>query len=272
MPDARVFFTSGGSESVDTAMKLARLAHPRPGIPRRPSSSVAQHELPRRELRRPRGHRARRGTGPASARCWATSCRCRSTTSTPWARVCATHAGRIAAIISEPVQGAGGVHPPKPGYLEGLRALADQHGAYLIFDEVICGFGRLGTWWGAQYYGVTPDLVTFAKGVTSGYLPLGGVLVGPGGAGPARGRHHVHAAPRLHLLGPPDACAAGIANLNIMKREGLVERAKHIGARLGRARRAARTPGKSPKSAARVRSGPSASRKASTTRPFGTGC
>ena len=80
---------------------------------------------------------------------------------------CAQYAGRIAAIVSEPVQGAGGVHPSAPGYLQGLRALADQHGAFLIIDEVICGFGRLGTWWGSQFYGIVPDLVTFAKGVSS---------------------------------------------------------------------------------------------------------
>src|SRR5436305_938910 len=83
---------------------------------------------------------------------------------------------RIAAVITEPVQGAGGVRPPVPGYLEGLRRLCDQHGAYLIMDEVICAFGRLGHWFGSEHYGIRPDLITFAKGVTSGYLPVGGVI------------------------------------------------------------------------------------------------
>lgn len=70
------------------------------------------------------------------------------------------------------------MYPPEDGYLEGLRQLCDRHGAYLIFDEVITGFGRLGTWFASQRFGVTPDLTTFAKAVTSGYQPLGGVVVG----------------------------------------------------------------------------------------------
>jgi adenosylmethionine-8-amino-7-oxononanoate aminotransferase len=89
----------------------------------------------------------------------------------------AEHGDRIAAVLTEPVQGAGGVHPPVDGYLEGLRRLCDDNGALLIFDEVICGFGRTGHWFGAQAFGVTPDLMTFAKGVTSGYQPLSGVIV-----------------------------------------------------------------------------------------------
>ena len=86
---------------------------------------------------------------------------------------------RIAAIITEPVLGAGGVFPPPPGYLQGLRELCDECGALLIFDEVITAFGRLGSWFGAHHYDVTPDVITCAKAVTSGYLPLGGVVVGP---------------------------------------------------------------------------------------------
>ncbi len=93
------------------------------------------------------------------------------------ALVFAEHGDDVAAVISEPVQGAGGVHPPVDGYLEGVRRLCDQHGSLLIFDEVICGFGRTGSWFGAQTFAVKPDLMTFAKGVTSGYLPLSGVIV-----------------------------------------------------------------------------------------------
>jgi putrescine---pyruvate transaminase len=147
--------------------------------------------------------------------------------------VCAQHAGRIAAIISEPVQGAGGVHPSMPGYLQGLRALADQHGAYLIMDEVICGFGRLGEWWGSQHYGITPDLVTFAKGVTSGYQPLGGVLVGAAVRAPLESDPNYMLRHGYTYTGHNSACAAALANIDIIKREGLVERAKHIGERLG---------------------------------------
>ncbi|MGH8933368.1 MAG: aminotransferase class III-fold pyridoxal phosphate-dependent enzyme, partial [Egibacteraceae bacterium] len=148
------------------------------------------------------------------------------------------HGDEIAAVIAEPVIGAAGVLPPVDGYLAGLRRLCDAHGAFLILDEVVCGFGRLGAWWGAQHYGVTPDLVTFAKAVTSGYQPLGGVLVGPAVRGPLEAdpafvlRHgHTHS-------GHPAACAAALAALDITVREGLLDRAPKVGERLARGLRA----------------------------------
>ena len=135
-------------------------------------------------------------------------------------------------MIAEPVQGAGGVHPPAPGFLEALRRLCDEHGAYLILDEVICGFGRLGSWFGAERFGIRPDLVTFAKGVSSGYLPLGGVII-------SRGICEVLEADESFVLrhghtysGHPTTCAAGLAALAITRREGLLERALHVGKRL----------------------------------------
>jgi putrescine---pyruvate transaminase len=140
--------------------------------------------------------------------------------------------GRVAAVITEPVQGAGGVFPAADGYLQELRRICDRHGAFLIFDEVICGFGRLGHWFGAEYFGVVPDLMSFAKGVTSGYIPLGGVLVG------AAVRAGLEADPNFFLRhgftysGHATACAAAIANLDILKNESLLERAKVMGARL----------------------------------------
>ena len=127
-------------------------------------------------------------------------------------------------MLTEPVQGAGGVFPPTDGYLADVRRLCDQHGALLIFDEVITGFGRLGTWFAAHRYGVTPDLTTFAKAVTSGYQPLGGVFVG------AAVREALESDPAYLLRhgytysGHPSACAAGVVNLDIIEREGLVER------------------------------------------------
>ena len=84
---------------------------------------------------------------------------------------------RVAAFFCEPVIGAGGVHPPPDGYIEGVADLCAEHGVLLVVDSVICGFGRLGTWFGIERWeDVRPDLITFAKGVTSGYLPLGGVI------------------------------------------------------------------------------------------------
>ncbi|NCX18632.1 MAG: aspartate aminotransferase family protein, partial [Acidimicrobiia bacterium] len=129
----------------------------------------------------------------------------------------------------EPLQGAGGVFPPREGYLESLRKLCDQHGAYLIFDEVISGFGRLGRWFAAQHYGVTPDFTCFAKAVTSGYVPLGGVFVG------ASPRAALESDPNFFLRtgytysGHATACAAALKNLEIIERDGLVQRAIHIG-------------------------------------------
>jgi adenosylmethionine-8-amino-7-oxononanoate aminotransferase len=144
----------------------------------------------------------------------------------------ADHAGRVAAVITEPVQGAGGVWPPAEGYLESVRRLCDQHGALLIFDEVITGFGRLGDWFGATHFGVTPDLICFAKAVTSGYQPLGGVIVG------SRVREALESDPAFVLKtgytysGHPTVCAAALANIDILEREGLLARATAIGERL----------------------------------------
>jgi putrescine---pyruvate transaminase len=139
---------------------------------------------------------------------------------------------RVAAIVAEPVIGAGGVFPPLDGYLAGLREVCDESGALLIFDEVITGFGRLGSWFGTHHYGVTPDMVTFAKAITSGYLPLGGVVVGP------KLRGWLEADPGYLLAhggtygGHPTCCAAGIANLTLMRAEDLPARAAAAGKRL----------------------------------------
>jgi adenosylmethionine-8-amino-7-oxononanoate aminotransferase len=113
-----------------------------------------------------------------------------------------------------------------------MRRLCDEAGALLVFDEVICAFGRLGTWFGAERFGVVPDLVTFAKGVTSGYVPLGGVLLSRRvldvlEADPALTLRHGHT-----YSGHPTACVAALTNLSIIEREGLVDRAPKIGARL----------------------------------------
>jgi putrescine---pyruvate transaminase len=151
--------------------------------------------------------------------------------------------GRVAAVFAEPVIGAGGVHPPAPGYLEGVRALCDEHDAYLVLDEVICGFGRLGAWFAGEHYGVRADLTTFAKGVTSGYLPLGGVLVGRSVAAaleadPAYVLRHGYT-----YSGHPTACVAGLAVLDVLERDGLVQRATLVGERLAAGLRKLETDG-----------------------------
>jgi len=142
------------------------------------------------------------------------------------------HSSRLAAVLAEPIQGAGGVFPPEPGYLASLRRLCDQHGAYLIFDEVITAFGRLGTWFGATYFGVEPDMITFAKAVTSGYLPLGGVVVGQKVCAALESDSDFFMRHGYTYSGHATACAAALANIDILEQEALLERSVHIGQRL----------------------------------------
>ena len=229
-PDGRVFLGCSGSEAVDTALKIARQVQQRRGQDGRQVI-----------VKRTNGYHGTNFGG--------TSAQGIAPNREGWgdlvphfvevphddleaaASVFADHGDRIAAVLTEPVQGAGGVFPPVDGYLEGLRRLCDDNGALLIFDEVICGFGRIGEWFGAQAFGVTPDLITFAKGVTSGYLPLSGVILS---------RHVCEELEEPGFLlrtgytysGHQASCAAGIANLELMTSEGLDTRANHVGDRL----------------------------------------
>jgi beta-alanine--pyruvate transaminase len=144
----------------------------------------------------------------------------------------------VAAVIVEPVSGSAGVLPPPKGYLERLRAICDQYGVLLIFDEVITGFGRLGAPFAADYFGVTPDIMTTAKGVTNGAVPMGAVFTkrsvhdalmnGPDG--------QIEFFHGYTYSGHPVACAAGMATLDVYEREGLLTRgarlAGHFEARL----------------------------------------
>jgi putrescine---pyruvate transaminase len=136
--------------------------------------------------------------------------------------------GEIAAVLAEPVIGAGGVYPPAPGYLQGVQRLCREHGALFVVDVVICGFGRLGTWLGFERFDLEPDMIVFAKGVTSGYQPLGGVLVsGPVAEPFFAGTGHIfrHGAT---YAGHPAACAAALANLDILEREDLPARVPEL--------------------------------------------
>ncbi|MFT3821551.1 MAG: aspartate aminotransferase family protein [Rubrivivax sp.] len=132
---------------------------------------------------------------------------------------------RVAAFIGEPVQGAGGVIIPPATYWPEIQRICDAHGILLVSDEVICGFGRTGRWFGCETFGFRPDLMTFAKGVTSGYLPLGGVMVGDRVARVLveRGGEFAHG---YTYSGHPAACAVGLANLKLIRELGLVERVR----------------------------------------------
>ncbi len=138
-------------------------------------------------------------------------------------------ADTIAAFIGEPVIGAGGLHPPPEGYWPAIADLCREHDVLLIADEVISGFGRLGSWFGCQHYGFEPDLITVAKGLTSGYLPLGAVIASPRVAEPFWSGSE---APMFRhgytYAGHPAACAAALANLAIIEREGLVQRVAEL--------------------------------------------
>ena len=233
LPKSRVFLCGSGSEAVDTAMKLARVAQGQAGHPERTII-----------ISRMRGYHGTNYGGTSAqglplnkqgfGQLLPEVVQVDSDNLEDLAKFMSENSKKIAAVIVEPLQGAGGVWPPPPGYLEGARKLCDQHGAFLIFDEVISGFGRMGTWFAADHYGVTPDMLCFAKGVTSGYQPLGGVYVG------AAVREALESDPNFFLRhgytysGHSSVCAAALANLAIIEREGLVERAKHVGARLSK--------------------------------------
>lgn len=229
--NSRVFLTSGGSEAVDSAIKLARLAQALSGHPDRTmivSRTPSYHGVAYggMTLTGLPNNRAHFGPGMGGA------VQVPKDDLDAVRAVFTEHPDRVAAVFAEPVIGAGGVYPPAAGYLAELRALCDEHGAYLVLDEVICGFGRLGAWSGGEHYGVHADLTTFAKGVTSGYIPLGGVLLAPSVHEP------LSADPTTMLMhgytysGHATACAAALACLNITEREGLLQRATEIGKRL----------------------------------------
>ncbi len=148
-------------------------------------------------------------------------------------------ASNIAAVIVEPVAGSAGWYVPPQGYLKRLREICDKHGILLIFDEVITGFGRLGVPFGADYFGVVPDLLTFAKCVTNGVIPMGGVICR---SGLYEGLMQAHASSPAHAIefahgytysGHPVACAAALATLDVYREENLFARAGEMGKVLG---------------------------------------
>lgn len=227
-PEGRVFLGCSGSEAVDTALKLARMFHQRRGDPDRQII-------------------IRRTAGYHGVNIGGTSVQGIEPNRIGWgdllphvleipnddieetASLFAQHGARIAAVICEPVQGAGGVIVPPDGYLSGLRRLCDQHGSLLIFDEVICGFGRTGEWFGSDTFGVKPDMLTFAKGVTSGYLPLSGVITSKELNEELTSKEAAKLMHGYTYSGHPTAAVAAIANIEVIESEGLVAEAQRIG-------------------------------------------
>jgi adenosylmethionine-8-amino-7-oxononanoate aminotransferase len=222
---ARVFLTSGGGEAIDTAAKLAIRYWNLEGSPERTvliSRSASYHGTNGYGTSLGGIEANRIGFGPLEDHrvAWDSVAALEQAISTLGPE-------RVAAFFVEPVIGAGGVLPPPDGYIEGVAEVCRRHGVLLIVDSVICGFGRLGSWFGIERWHVTPDMITFAKGVTSGYLPLGGVVIAEHLAEPfwsEPGRVTFRHGPTYS--GHATCCAAALANIEILEREGLVERGR----------------------------------------------
>ncbi len=227
----RVFFGQSGSEAVDTALKIARAAHARSGRPDKQlvvSRTAGYHGTNY-------GGTSAQGIGPnreGFGDLMAQHVVVPHHDTEALATLFAQRGEEIAAVITEPVQGAGGVYPPAEGYLQTVRKLCDDHGAYYISDEVICGFGRLGSWFGAEHYGVEPDMITFAKAITSGYVPLSGVIVGESVRAPLEADSDWLLRTGYTYSGHATACAAGLACLDVTESEDLLGAAAGLGGRL----------------------------------------
>ena len=232
--DAAVFLTTGGSDAVDTAGKLARRYWQLRDRPERTvlvARSEAYHGMNAYGT-------SLAGIAP-NATGWGTLVadvvHVPHDDAAALERVLAEQGERIAAFIGEPVIGAGGVIPPPDGYWDRVQRACGAHDVLVIADEVVTGYGRTGPWFACERYGIEPDLVTTAKGLTSGYLPLGAVLCGPRvrdalwaeSAGPFRHGYTYSG----HAAG----CAVALRNLEIIEREGLRDRVRALEPVLARA-------------------------------------
>lgn len=243
-----VFFTNSGSEAVDTALKIARACHRARGEGARIrfiGRARAYHGMGWGGLSVSGIMRHRRDFGPLLPEVdhlphtHNLQHAAFSRGQPQWGAHLADELeallqihdpSTVAAVIVEPVTGSGGVLPPPVGYLERLRAICDRHGILLIFDEVITGFGRLGAAFASTAFGVTPDLITCAKGMTNGAVPMGGVIVsgkvyealmkGPPG--------NIELFHGYTYSAHPLACAAAIAALDVYREQGLFERARRL--------------------------------------------
>lgn len=235
MDGPRVFLNLGGGDAIDTAAKLARRYFEAIGDPER------THIIGRTQ-----GYHGTHGLGTAIGGIAANQAGMGpmdpETTHVPWDSLEALEAefervgpSRVAAVFAEPVIGAGGVHRVPPNYLQGLAELCRRHGALFVADCVIAAFGRLGTWWGVDRFDLRPDMITFAKGVTSGYLPLGGVLVSERVAEPFWEGAGVWFRHGQTYSGHPTCCAAALANLDVIERDGLLDRGREMEVELAEA-------------------------------------
>jgi putrescine aminotransferase len=224
-PGSRIFFGSGGADAVDTALKLARLYWQEQGSPERVHL-----------ISRSAGYHGTHGFGTSVAGIGANRVGFgdlvpdvtvvdRDSATELAGAIARLGQDRVAAFIMEPVIGAGGVYPPAEGYIEAVAGVCRDTGVLLVADSTICGFGRLGSWFGVERWNLAPDMTVFAKGVTSGYLPLGGVVVSGKVAEPFWG------SPSSPLFrhgqtysGHATCCAAAHATLDLLERDDLLRR------------------------------------------------
>jgi taurine--2-oxoglutarate transaminase len=234
----RVFFTNGGAEANENAIRMARLHTGRHKVLAAYRSyhgatagSIALTGDPRRWPSEPGIPGVVRYWGPYPYRSafHATSEQEESERALQHLRdlLMVEGAHTVAAIILETVVGTNGILVPPPGYLAGVRALCDEFGIVMIADEVMAGFARCGEWFAIDHWGVTPDLITFAKGVNSGYVPLGGVVISERIAQTFDARPFPGG---LTYSGHPLACASAVASIGIFKEEGIVDHARALGA------------------------------------------
>lgn len=232
-----VFFTNGGADANEHAVRMARLCTGRPTVLSAYRSyhggtagAIALTGDPRRWASEPGAPAVVHFFGPYLYR------------SAFWAQDEAQESARalqhledlvalqgpqtVAAIVLESVVGTNGILVPPPGYLAGVRALCDRHGIVMVCDEVMSGFARCGEWFAVDHWQVTPDLITFAKGVNSGYVPLGGVLIRRSIADEFATRPYPGG---LTYSGHPLACAAALATLDVYEQDGVVEHARAMG-------------------------------------------
>lgn len=245
-PRSRVFLTTGGSDAVEAALKMAKAYQRRRGEAERTkliARRVAYHGTSMGALSVNGLTCVRNGFGPLVPgarhvplpyryRCdyCALTNACRETCADEVERLIEFEGPEtVAAVIMEPVQNSGGAIVSPPGYLKRVREICDHYGILFIVDEVICGFGRVGGWFGSGEMGVQPDMITMAKAMTSGYAPLGGVAVRKEIADAFIGDEGDKFVHGVTFGGHPTSCAAALANIAIIEREQLHERSRTMG-------------------------------------------
>jgi putrescine---pyruvate transaminase len=225
----KVFFTSGGGESIDTAAKLARAYWAATGRP-------DKHVVVSRQFAYHGSNAYGTSLSGLAALTDVYGRLVPEVEQVPWddaealaEAIDRIGADRVAAFFAEPIIGAGGVMIPPEGYLHSVQEICRERGVLLVLDEVITGFGRLGEWFATGRFGLSPDLITFAKGVTSGYIPLGGVIASARVAEPfwTAGTQNMFRHGYTYA-GHATACAVGLANLDVIEREGLVQRVREL--------------------------------------------